>query len=209
VAIAFGSWAWISNQRLIHERELNQQRTRAQSEAEIALGEAERLYERAQAVPLRDLGDWRVARQAVTQAESLVHAGSLGSEMIERVSNLSNKIAVGETERNLVSAIARGKRESQRRDTIWWRIPPWNKRRWFPSCVKTVSTRRPAKIGNSLHANFSTIPRRYATKSSGPWTSGSYTPPTRKELGWPVSCKTRIVVRGDEPGGQRLRNRMR
>ena len=111
--IALGSWTWISNQRLIHEQELDQQRIRARSEAEIALGEAEQLYESATAAPLLDLDDWRVAREAVTRAEALLQAGSLGPEMTQRVSNLSDMIMLGETERELVSAI-----DSARQDGI-------------------------------------------------------------------------------------------
>jgi hypothetical protein len=109
--IALGSWTWISHQRLIHEQELDRQRIRARSEAEIALGEAEQLYESATAAPLLDLDDWRVAREAVTRAEALLQAGSLGPEMSQRVSNLSDMIMLGETERELVSGIDSARQE--------------------------------------------------------------------------------------------------
>jgi tetratricopeptide (TPR) repeat protein len=111
VVIAVVSWAWISSQRVIHQHELDAQRARALSEAEIAYGEAEQLFERAQAAPLRDLGHWRIAREAVTRIESLVKAGSLGSEMAEQVSDLSTRLAAGEAERNLVLEIDAAREE--------------------------------------------------------------------------------------------------
>jgi len=109
--IAAASWVWVSNLRVTHQNELDAQYNRARSEAEIAYGQAEQFYERAQSAPLRDLADWRVAREAVTRAESLMEAGSLGPEIRQRISKLSNKIAVGESERSFVLAIEAARRE--------------------------------------------------------------------------------------------------
>jgi serine/threonine-protein kinase len=105
VMIAVASWAWISNQRLTHRLELDAKRARTRSEAEIAYGHTEQLFERAQAASLRDRAHWHAVREAVNRVESLAHTGSLGPEMVERVSNLSNRIATGEAEGNLVLAI--------------------------------------------------------------------------------------------------------
>jgi serine/threonine-protein kinase len=111
--IAAASWGWVSNLRATHQKELDAQYDRVRNEAEVAYGQAEQFYQRAQSAPLHELGDWRVAREAVTRAESLTEAGSLGPEMRERISELSNRIAVGESERNFVFAI-----EAARRDGI-------------------------------------------------------------------------------------------
>jgi tetratricopeptide (TPR) repeat protein len=109
--IAAASWVWVSNLRVTHQKELDAQYNRAQNEAEIAYIQAEQLYQRAQSAPLRELGDWRVAREAVTRAESLVEAGSLGHEIRQRISKLSHRIAVGESERSIVLAIEAARRE--------------------------------------------------------------------------------------------------
>jgi serine/threonine-protein kinase len=109
--IAAASWVWVSNLRVTHQKELDAQYNRARSEAEIAYGQAEQFYERAQSAPLRDLADWRVAREAVTRAESLMEAGSLGLEIRQRISKLSNNIVVGESERSFALAIEAARRE--------------------------------------------------------------------------------------------------
>jgi tetratricopeptide (TPR) repeat protein len=111
--IAAASWVWVSNLRVTHQRELDAQYNRVQNEAEVAYGQAEQFYQQAQSAPLRELGGWRVAREAVTRAESLAEAGSLGAETRERISKLSNRIAIGESEQNFVLAI-----EAARRDGI-------------------------------------------------------------------------------------------
>jgi serine/threonine-protein kinase len=111
--IAAASWVWVSNLRVMHQKEIDAQYNRVQNEAEVAYGQAEQFYQQAQSAPLRELGDWRVAREAVTRAESLAEAGSLGPETRERISKLSNRIAIGESERNFVLAI-----EAARRDGI-------------------------------------------------------------------------------------------
>ena len=103
--IAAASWVWVSHLRVTHQQELGAQFDRVRNEAEIAFGQAELFYQRAQTSSLRELGDWRVAREAVNRAESLVEAGSLGPEIIERISKLSQGIAVGESERSFVLEI--------------------------------------------------------------------------------------------------------
>ena len=138
----------------------------------------------AQSAPLRELGDWRVAREAVTRAESLAEAGSLGPEIRERISKLSNRIAVGESERNFVLAIEAARRDGIEASKYHQIERPSLERSALVSLLREHGLHpESGQRWKRVPANFTNTPKRFATQSLGRWIRPSFMQQMMKRLG--------------------------